>query len=87
MGVSIHVHQEGRGHEMGRLLRLFVQHKAIGVSDQWSVVCVKEHLVWKLCGDQEEDKKMVSPCCFCCIHVTRDYSDTHLFLDAYHTIL
>lgn len=55
MGVSIHVHQEGRGHEMGCLLCLFIQHKAIGVPDQWSVVCVEENLVWKLCGDQEEE--------------------------------
>lgn len=55
MGVSIHVHQEGRGHEMGCLLCLFIQHKAIGVPNQWSVVCVEENLVWELCGDQEEE--------------------------------
>lgn len=45
MGVSIHVHQEGWRHEVGRLLRLFVQHKAVGVSDQGPVVCVEENLV------------------------------------------
>lgn len=70
---------------MGRLLGLFVQHKAIGVSDQRSVVRVKEHLVWKLCGDQEEDKDMASPCCFCCTHVRQDYSDTHTYFWT-HTI-
>lgn len=30
---------------MWRLLRLFVQHKAVGVADQRSVVCVEENLV------------------------------------------
>lgn len=40
---------------MGCLLRLFIQDKAVGVPDQRSVVCVEEHLVWKLCGDQEEE--------------------------------
>lgn len=48
MGVSVHVHQEGWGHEMGGLLRLLVQHEAVGVPDQRPVVCVEEHLVWKL---------------------------------------
>ena len=53
MGVSIHIHQERRGHEMGSLLSLFIQHEAVGISDQWSIVCVEEHLVWKLWWDQE----------------------------------
>lgn len=33
---------------MGSLLCLFVQHKAVGIPDQRSVVCVEEHLIWKL---------------------------------------
>ena len=48
MGVSVHVHQVGWGHEMGGLLCLLVQHEAVGVPDQRPVVCVEEHLVWKL---------------------------------------
>lgn len=30
------------------LLRLLIQHKAIGIADHWSVVCVEEDLVWDL---------------------------------------
>lgn len=45
---------------MGSLLCLFVQHKAVGIPDQWSVVCVEEHLIWKLRGDQE--KQEISKC-------------------------
>lgn len=45
MGISVHVHQEGRRHEVRRLLRLFVQHKAVSVADQRAVVCVEEDLV------------------------------------------
>lgn len=56
MGVSIHINQEWWGHEMGCLLRLFVQHKAVGVTNQWPVVCVEENLVWKLYGDQKQFK-------------------------------
>lgn len=59
MGVSIHVNQEGWRHEMRCLLRLFVQHKAICVPDQRSVVCVEEHLVWKLCGHQEKKSSLI----------------------------
>lgn len=33
---------------MGRLLRLLIQHKAIGISNQRPVICVEEHLVRKL---------------------------------------
>ena len=46
MRVSIHIHQEGWGHEVGCLLRLLIQHKTIGIPDQWSVISVEEHLVW-----------------------------------------
>lgn len=56
MGVSIHIHQERWRHEMGCLLRLFIQHKAVGVPDQRSVVCVEENLVWKLCADRDKHK-------------------------------
>ena len=56
MGVSVHVHQEWWGHEMGCLLCLFIKHKAVGITDQRPVVCVEEDLVWKLCRDQEEEK-------------------------------
>lgn len=45
---------------MGSLLCLFVQHKAVGIPDQRSVVCVEEHLIWKLRGDQE--KQEISKC-------------------------
>lgn len=55
MGVSIHVHQEGRGHEMRRLLRLFIQHEAVGIADQRPVVRVEEDLVRELRGDREKD--------------------------------
>lgn len=45
---------------MGSLLCLFVQHKAVGIPDQRSVICVEEHLIWKLRGDQE--KQEISKC-------------------------
>lgn len=48
VGVPIHIHQEGRGHEVGRLLGLLVQDKVIGVPDQGPEVSVKEHLVRNL---------------------------------------
>lgn len=48
MRVSVNVNQEGRGHEMRRLLRLLVQHKTVGVADQRPIVCVKEHLIREL---------------------------------------
>lgn len=38
---------------MWRLLGLLIQDKAVGVPDQWSVVCVEENLVWKLCGQKQ----------------------------------
>lgn len=56
MGVSVHVHQEGRGHEVRRLLGLLVQHVVVGIPDQRPVVCVEEHLVRDLkekMGDNE----------------------------------
>ena len=56
MGVAIYIHQERWGHEMRRLLRLFIEHEAIRVPDQRSVVCMEEHLVWKLCGGQEKQQ-------------------------------
>lgn len=45
MGVSIHIHQERGRHEVRRLLRLLVQHEAVGVADEWPIVCVEENLV------------------------------------------
>lgn len=45
VGIPIYIHQERWRHEVWRLLRLFVQHKAVGVADQRSVVCVEENLV------------------------------------------
>lgn len=56
---------------MGRLLRLFIQHKAVGVADQGPIVCMEEDLVWKLCGDQGEEAG------FELWFVMWDYSDTH----------
>lgn len=53
VGVPIHIHQEGRGHEMGCLLGLLIQHKAVGVPDQWSIVGVEKHLIWKLDKDRQ----------------------------------
>lgn len=38
---------------MWRLLGLLVQHKAVGVADQRSVVRVEEHLVRKLRGEKK----------------------------------
>lgn len=55
MRIAIYIHQEGWWHKMGCLLSLFVQHKTVGVPDQWSVVCVEKHLVWKLYEDQEKE--------------------------------
>lgn len=57
MGVPIYIHQEGRGHEMRCLLCLLIQHEAIGVPDQRPVVCVEEHLIWKLCGEKQQTLK------------------------------
>lgn len=57
MGVPVYIHQERRGHEMRRLLRLLIQHEAVGVPDQWPVVCVEEHLIWKLCGEKQQTLK------------------------------
>lgn len=54
MGIPIYIYQEGWWHKMGGLLRLFIQHKTVGVPDQWPVVCVEEYLVWKLYEDQEK---------------------------------
>lgn len=33
VGVTVHIHKEGRGHKVGRLLGLLIQDKVIGVSD------------------------------------------------------
>lgn len=33
---------------MGSVLRLFVEHKAVGVTDKWPVVGVEENVVWDL---------------------------------------
>lgn len=51
MRVSIHIHQEGRGHEVGGLLGLLIQHVVVGVSDQRPVVGVEEHLIRNLKGN------------------------------------
>lgn len=48
MGVSIYIDQERRGHQMGSLLCLLIQHKPIGITNQRPVICVEEHLVWQL---------------------------------------
>lgn len=54
MWVSIHVHEKRRGHEMWGLLCLLIKDKAIGISNQRSVVRVEENLVGKLYVDQEK---------------------------------
>lgn len=43
--VPVHVHQEGRGHEVRGLLRLLIQHVVVGVTDQRPVIGMEEHLV------------------------------------------
>lgn len=43
--VPVHIHQEGRRHEMGGLLCLLIQHVVVGVTDQRPVISVEEHLV------------------------------------------
>lgn len=57
MGVPVYIHQERRGHEMRCLLRLLIQHEAVGVPYQRTVVCVEEHLIWKLCGEKQQTLK------------------------------
>lgn len=42
--IPVHVHQEGRRHEVRGLLGLLIQHIVVGVSDQWTEVCMEEHL-------------------------------------------
>ncbi len=46
--VAINVDQEGRGHQVGRGLGLFVQHVVVGITDQWTVVGVVEQLFREL---------------------------------------
>lgn len=46
---------------MGCLLCLFIKHKAVGVPDERSVVCVEEHLVWKLCEDEKIEIQVQAP--------------------------
>lgn len=53
MGVSIYIYQERRGHQVGGLLCLLIQHKAVSISNQWPVIRVEEHLVWKLWKPEE----------------------------------
>lgn len=56
VGVAVHVHQEGRGHEVRSLLRLLVQHVVVGVPDQRPEVRVEEHLVWNLMEKKGETR-------------------------------
>lgn len=64
VGVAIDVDQEGRGHEVGRLLCLLIQNKVVGITDQWAVVCVKVHLMRNL------DKKRIQLCRLNFIQIT-----------------
>lgn len=48
VGVTVHIHQEWRGHQVRRLLGLLIQHIVVGVTNEWSVVSVEKHLVCNL---------------------------------------
>lgn len=45
MRITINVHKERRRHQMWSNLHLLVNHILVGVTNHWSVIRVKEHLL------------------------------------------
>ena len=67
--VAIYIDEEGRGHNVGCLLRLFVQHVVAAVTDEWSVVCVEVLLLRQLATDTGQTTDTLCVCVCACVYV------------------